>query len=94
MRSEQFPECCGLNVISDLWDMTSIDLKRAVAEARCERRGGIIAVTATGQSGEASKLRANGFKDLREFRNPNTGNTLTVWFLELTRKATNGRKSS
>lgn len=87
MEIECFPGCCGIEVVSGFTD-AYIDLPVTPKKRREVLRGYIrdydIALMATLVPSQRLKwdkhLQAEGFRVLRKFKNPNSGNTVYLYY--------------
>ena len=94
MYLEEFPNCCGISVITDLnsvgnqaeptYDGNGEPVEPTILQ---ELRASISAVgrvlklatTNSDQRDAIKALKKTGFKKLKRFRNPNSGNFVTIW---------------
>jgi hypothetical protein len=84
MYKRNFEHCCGATEIGGFgWDVT-VDpgqdlLNDLLAEARAANKGFAICTTVRNQTAAVMRLKAQKFRVLATFNNPNTGNAVTLW---------------
>jgi hypothetical protein len=73
-------QCCGLREFSGVDEIESVeDVKKILAEARGDKAGFVIASAVyPSQRVGMNLLKKGGFKEIRRFTNPNTGNKVVV----------------
>lgn len=69
-------DCCGLD---EIYDLTTAPVSPWNAGFNTKTRMAYIATTIPCQRKEIRALRAAGFKSKGSWRNPNSGNTVTLW---------------
>lgn len=75
--------CCGVMDIDDLKGSDIKDIRHALEDVRKET-GIVFATTlAKGYTNEIKALKSLGFEPVSTFKNPNSGNTVTMWVLEV-----------
>lgn len=70
--SENLRGCCG---ITEVYDLNTEDADRYFSETKA-----CIATTIAEQRREISALKRLGFKAVKRFKNPETGNNVTLWY--------------
>ena len=91
MQIEEFPECCGIEVLTDLDSWAGfkvpgtsghqVEYYRLAILQQLVRVSAykLIMATTAGQPEADGALVAVGFEELKQFRNPNSGNTVRVY---------------
>lgn len=75
--------CCGVMDLEDLKGSTVKDIRYALEDVR-KTTGIVFATTlAKGYTKEIEALKSLGFEPLKTFKNLNSGNTVTMWVLEV-----------
>lgn len=75
---EQIANCCGLTGIGGL-NVEPFD-KEVSDVVQDEIGTAVIATTITKQVKEIKALKERGFVALKKFKNPSTGNIVTIWY--------------
>lgn len=78
-------KCCGMGVLAGL-EKKKYELLAALITARDEDKKGYVLSTITAgekKEGYGKFLLANGFEEVKTFRNPNSGNTVSVYGIVL-----------
>ena len=88
MNLTGFENCCGIDILSDLGGK-QVDLQKTLTTLVRTHivRSLVVAATSEEQPGAEEFLKAKGFKIATTFANRNSGNKVTLWYLN-----TNGKK--
>ena len=88
MELTEFRNCCGIDILSSLYG-TQAEMQRALSACLSvrDKKSLIVAATSEEQPTAEEFLQSKGFKAATTFRNLNSGNDVTLWFLN-----TNGKK--
>lgn len=98
MLSSMFPNCCGINILSDLGYVPTGDARAAreksflvqvsgqIKEAALRHRGLLLAVSQKQNGPMYNLLIKKGFKRLEAFSNPNSGNKVILMGYNLVEK--------
>lgn len=83
MRKHDFSQCCGAVEIGGFgWtgvEVIDTELNALLQEALANNKGYAICTTIAQQTAAVQRLKAAKFQVLVKFRNPNTGNQVTMW---------------
>jgi hypothetical protein len=83
MEKHNFYNCCGAVEIGNFgWqgaDLEDTALKGLLQEALNQNKGYAICTTVPSQTEAVKRLKLARFEVLAKFRNPNTGNQVTMW---------------
>lgn len=72
-------QCCGVMEMGSVGGSSKGEIVAALRTAKRSRAGMVYATTTQNQTNMHRPLREAGFKQVRRFKNPNTGNTIRFW---------------
>lgn len=78
--------CCGIGDMDNLAGSSKDSIMDALRTARAENKGVVMATTLSkGYTKEIAFLKELEFTEVLTFKNPNSGNTVTMWVKDITK---------